>query len=321
MCITSNALTLTVTPEEQGVKLLRFLERRLQGHAPKSMLHKWIRTGQVRVNKGRAGPYHLLDAGDTVRLPPFALARQIQEAPDLELDLGPGLRVLEQTADYLVLAKSAGLPTQPGSPNTNRGADSVAGRLCAAFVDAPFIPAPAHRLDKQTSGIVLAGKNHTAQRRLHDLFRENAVSREYLAWVPGVWPHEQAVLLKDNLEQEHGSPVQALSVALPVQYLEGEAALLLVRLLTGRKHQIRVQLASRSFPVIGDARYGGPAFPLMLLHAYALGLPDEAEPSWSLLPEWPAPFMPDAARLFSARGLCDTIHIQRDILTPKESIT
>ena len=291
-----SALALTVTPMEQGMKLLRFLERRLQGYAPKSMLHKWIRTGQVRVNKGRAGPYHLLEAGDTVRVPPFALARSVQESQASscpERDLGPGLWILGQTADYMALAKSAGLPTQPGSAN----ADSVAERLRSVFMDEPFIPAPAHRLDKQTSGVVLVGRNHTAQRRLHALFRENAVRREYLAWVPGVWPHKQAVLLQDNLEQEHRSPVQALSVALPVQYLalhNREGTLLLVRLLTGRKHQIRVQLSSRGFPVIGDARYGGPPFRLMLLHAYALALPDETDLAWYLLPEWPAPFRPDA---------------------------
>jgi 23S rRNA pseudouridine955/2504/2580 synthase len=347
-------LILTVTPEERGMKLLRFLECRLQGHAPKSMLHKWIRTGQVRVNKGRAGPYHLLEQGDTVRMPPFAIARQVQTprltaeasaSPDFSHfgpDLGPGLRILGQGGGYMALAKSAGLPVQPGSANT----DSVAQRLRAAFVGEPFIPAPAHRLDKHTSGVLLAGKSHAAQRRLHALFRENAVRKEYLAWVPGTWPYKKAVLLRDRLEQQadasgyetmaalpggritefsesrdkpgcdRGEPGLALSVVLPVCYLGHhdttgcppairEATLLLVRLLTGRKHQIRVQLASRGFPIIGDARYGGPVFRPMLLHAFALALPPEGEeeigPEWSLFPEWPASFMPDAAALEAAR--------------------
>jgi len=306
MCRTS--LFLTVAPEEQGMKLLRFLERRLGGGAPKSMLHKWIRTGQVRVNKGRAGPHQLLNEGDTVRLPPFAEARHVEREPGAKQghaqevpDLGPGLRIIGQSADYMALGKSAGLPTQSG--NAHR--DSVAQRLRAAFKDAPFIPAPAHRLDTQTSGLILAGRNHPAQQRLHEAFRKNTARREYLAWVPGSWPHEQAILLRDTLER--GSPVQALCVALPVQYLEShKATLLLVRLITGRKHQIRVQLASRHFPVIGDARYGGPPFPLMLLHAYALSLPPEngeTGSAWSLPPEWPAPFMPDAAALNPALRL------------------
>jgi len=359
-------LTLTVTPEEQGMKLLRFLECRLQGHTPKSMLHKWIRTGQVRVNKGRTGPYHLLEQGDTVRMPPFAATRQIQTpfcpAAASGPDLGPGLRLLGQTGDYMALAKSAGLPTQPGLARRGGGGnggqrppaeekaqpgsantDSVVERLRAAFVGEPFIPAPAHRLDKHTSGVLLAGRSHTAQRRLHALFRENAVRKEYLAWVSGTWPYKKAVLLQDRLEQQADAsghemmvalpggrttkffrtaapreeePGQALSVVLPVHYLGThdttgyprgirEATLLLIRLLTGRKHQIRVQLASRGFPIIGDARYGGPIFRPMLLHAFALALPrsreEEAGPEWSLLPEWPALFMPDAAALDAVR--------------------
>jgi len=335
-------LTLTVTPEEQGMKLLRFLECRLRGHTPQSMLHKWIRTGQVRVNKGRTGPYHLLEQGDTVRMPPFAVTRQVQASPVFPYsgpDLGPGLRILGQTGDYMALAKNAGLPVQPGSANT----DSVVERLRAAFLGEPFIPAPAHRLDKHTSGVLLAGRSHTAQRRLHALFRENAVRKEYLAWVPGAWPYKKAVLLQDRLEQQADAsgyermaalpggrtielfrtdapreeePGQALSVILPVHSPQviREATLLLIRLLTGRKHQIRVQLASRGFPIIGDARYGGPVFRPMLLHAFTLALPpergeEEAGPEWSLLPEWPALFMPDATALDAARELltCETV--------------
>ena len=307
------------------MKLLRFLECRLQGHAPKSLLHKWIRSGQVRVNKGRAGPYHLLKADDTVRVPPFAVARPVQEAQEASClaagspALGPGLRIIAQTDDYMVLAKDSGLPTQPGSAN----ADSVAGRLRSAFSGAAFIPAPAHRLDKNTSGLLLAGKSHAAQRRLHELFRENAIHRDYLAWVPGVWPHENAVLLQDTLARQdqercghdgkdHPGSQEARSVALPLRTIElhdpalpralqdiREATLLLLRLLTGRKRQIRLQLSSRAFPIIGDVRHGGTAFPLMLLHAFALALPPEHEAklSWSLLPEWPAPFAPGSAPL------------------------
>lgn len=333
--------SLTVTEAERGMKLLRFLERRLQGHAPKSMLHKWIRTGQVRVNKGRAGPYHPLEQGDAVRIPPFAAARPIPSSPCVPSrggrfpDLGHGLRLVELTRDHLVLAKPAGLPTHPGSGNE----DSVAGRLRSAFMREAFIPAPAHRLDKDTSGIVLAGRSQTAQRRLHTLFLENAVCKEYLAWVPGAWPHEKAVLLRDVLEKRRGpsgyetmaalpggritalpcaaawtagTRGQALCAVLPVRCPEapallpvppgeGGATLLLIRLLTGRKHQIRVQLASRGFPLIGEERYGGPAARGLFLHAFAIGLPPETEEGtamkWSVPPEWPAPFMPNSEAL------------------------
>ena len=350
---TQRAPGLTVSEAEQGMKLLRFLERRLREHAPKSMLHKWIRTGQVRVNKKRAGPYDLLEAGDDVRLPPFAAARLCPAPPcasgrgappEGAPGLGPGLRVIGRTADCLALAKPAGLAAQPGSGNT----DSVAERLRSAIGAEPFIPAPAHRLDKGTSGILLAGMTHAAQSRLHALFRTGAVRKDYLAWVAGKWPHAGSVLLRDVLEKrsdasgreimaalpggealpfplspladEPGGSIagQALSVALPVislevpalsRFLPGaeEATLLLVRLLTGRKHQIRVQLASHGFPVIGDGRHGGPEFQPMLLHALAVSLPPEHEgergPEWFLLPEWLAPFMPEPGPLRRAQSV------------------
>ena len=347
---------LSVSPEEQGMKLLRFLERRLRDHAPKSMLHKWIRTGQVRVNKKRAEPYAVLTQGDVIRIPPFAVMRLCPlpaSAPDSECpctappDLGPDLRLIGRSGNYLALAKAAGLATQAGSGTT----DSVAGRLRAAFGQSPFIPAPAHRLDKHTSGIVLAGLSYTAQSHLHELFQRGGICKLYLAWVAGAWPYAESLVLRDLLEKNrdasgreymtarpggellplprihqealrteafrteklpHDSAGLALSAALPLAFLDTsalsgplakkkKATLLLLRLLTGRKHQIRVQLSSRGFALIGDARYGGPPFPLMLLHALSLSLPPEREgepgPAWFLPPEWPAPFMPDTALL------------------------
>ena len=363
---------LVVDSAESGMKLLRFLERRLEQDAGKSLLHKWIRTGQVRVNGGRVGPFLELSAGDLVRVPPFATVRDITRTsgqggnghcdtgPALAhkqagvfsgthpadaascqvptLELGADLPVIDLTGDYIVLAKPPGLPTQPGS-----GEDSVVRRLRGAFACQAFVPAPAHRLDKNTSGLVLAGRNHLAQRRLHELFKQNRVRKHYLAWVSAPWPHKELSLLEDSLEKRRDSagrekmvasengaclPLvseraralisgsnKALSVVLPVQYLEATdlppglsgnlpgAALMLVLLLTGRTHQIRVQFASRGFPLIGDGRYDGPRFSHMLLHCLSLGLPPGSAGQcleWSLYPDWPDPFKPGKAALAGA---------------------
>lgn len=354
---------LIVRPEESGMKLLRFLERRLDGEPPKNQLHKWIRTGQVRLNGGRAKAFSLLTAGDAVRVPPFALVRHI--APEAETEagaltreqdeaiseecrriLGPDLPVLAADRDILVLVKPGGLASQPGSGQE----DSVSSRLTRAFSGQAFIPAPAHRLDKHSSGLLVAARNHAAQRRLHELFKHGGAGKEYLAWAAGTWPHAAPCVLRDMLVQgrdaggrermealpgqaatlpitgglgaaffEHEEDGAALCIALPVQLTEdtgiqgySRATLFLIRLLTGRKHQIRVQLSSRGLPIIGDGRYGGPPYSRMLLHAWTLTLPPfagEAAPmpasgeerEFTALPAWPARFVPDTGLLLDAQ--------------------
>ena len=412
-------LALEVFASEDGMKLLRFLERRLAEQAPGAILHKWIRTGQVRVNGGRAKPFSRLAAGDQVRIPPFARARELattaddqktrqrppkgREHPPAGSDsrpafsppasfefslpsqssapaLGPDVDIVGRTPHLLVLAKPAGLPCQPG----DKGGDSLYARLASAFAEAAFIPAPAHRIDRHTSGLVAVGLSHAAQRRLHDLFASGGIRKDYLAWVLGDWPLSGPCLLEDRLirqdvdgreamttlpggritqlpEREDDreaalpafcaadAPGFAASAALSLQKLPAEAlprsffknpgfrpvvrksagapaksvppgrpgaTLLLLRLFTGRTHQLRVQLAYRGFPIIGDGRYGGPRFPGMLLHAFALSLPSDDTLSgqnpaqdtrldFRLPPSWPAPFSPDPALLSHARQRLD----------------
>lgn len=412
----ASAVILEVVASEDGMKLLRFLERRLAEHVPNAALHKWIRSGQVRVNGGRSKPFARLAAGDLVRLPPFAQARSLNtqtgspaggpaaefpgrkialpssaaspipaRTPDLLAHLGPDIHIVAHTPLLLVLAKPAGLPCQPGSGHT----DSLSARLASAFAGAPFIPAPAHRIDRHTSGLVAAGLSHSEQQRLHALFASGGVRKEYLAWIWGDWTPLGPCLLEDRLVKQstagregmaalpggrllplpektgayekanplapaaagNADPGFAASAALAVQRLFADelprslrhgsglrsltgktplhgagdapdapscATLLLLRLFTGRTHQLRVQLASRGFPIIGDGRYGSPPFPHMLLHAFALSLPDdgpghpalpraaEAQAAggrleFSLPPAWPAPFAPAPVPLGQAR--------------------
>ena len=386
---------LMVTAEEDGMKLLRFLERRLEPEPTKSQLHKWIRTGQVRVNGGRAKPFQELAEGDAIRIPPFAVAREIQAGPcfpgsGISEDNGMGygvsasptpltdrpstavpddISLIAETDTLLVLAKPAGLACQPGQGQR----DSLGDRLSRSFAGRPYIPAPAHRIDKHTTGIVLAGKSLASQRRLHALFRQGDIGKEYLAWVAGSWAYAFPCLLEDRLEirndgagresiaaepggtekelplrfgqagngyslvsarkdgpcgeeeedsDQSGKPGTARCIVIPVGFAKNlrlarantlpAASLLLIRLLTGRKHQIRVQLASRGCPIIGDGRYKGPLFSQMFLHAYAVRIPveDEIETGspqagicleYSVPPPWPARFMPEERALAEAR--------------------
>lgn len=306
-------MQLTVHAAEAGIKLLDFLARRLESAVSMAQLHRWIRTGQVRVNSGRAKPFDRLVAHDAVRLPPFA-APLVSEHPAKEITpvagqaIGPGLKVLAVTDELLVLDKAPGLATQPGSGQT----DSASQQLADFFAGSPYIPAPAHRLDKETSGLLLAGRTHAAQRRIHELLtaetQEHALVKEYLAWVPGLWPWRAPFVMEDCLEKgvEETGPYQgketmrvaqgtggqkALATVLPCS-VPGQgrhkASLLLVRLHTGRMHQIRVQLASRGFALYGDRKYGGQQAPCLLLHAHRLIFPDGQ--NFCSLPSWPSPF-------------------------------
>ncbi|MDR2893796.1 MAG: RluA family pseudouridine synthase [Deltaproteobacteria bacterium] len=357
-----------INEAEAGVRVLRFLERRLS--LPRPLLYRWLRSGQVRVNKGRVKADYLLCVGDELRLPPQAAAvppslpAASGNAP-VPQDLGPGLRLVQADKHVLLLCKDSGLPVQPGSGHT----DSVSQRLklfagpleagAPAFTEAgenslragtgAFAPIPAHRLDKQSSGLIVAGRTHIALRRLQELFSQKSgtadhasmiadssnenkalpqgdlspvmpamlpIERRYLVWVAGDFRLAAGIVLEDYIGPETGSDgrermavaeagqegvKQARGVYRILRFMPaspcGPASLLEVELLTGRKHQIRVQCASRGHPVIGDRRYNGPFFERLLLHAYKLTLPggDFMGESFAAvhglaLPDWPEPF-------------------------------
>lgn len=328
---------LVVSPEEAGQKLLQFLTRRLQGAVPGSALLKAIRTGQVRVDGGRKQPFFRLAAGQLVRVPPFqplpgqeadgshpvepaGVGQHETSRPDARPghgpDIGPEplpLTILYEDAGLVAVAKPAGLCAHAGT----RHPDSVADRLKALYAGASFLPVLAHRLDKDTSGILLAAKSYAELRLLGDLFATGGVAKTYLAWVDGSWPGGGTELLEDSLERLDlaagevagrkkivragaASPEGAAGGAGKLARCEvtpllrkRAATLMQVRLLTGRTHQIRVQLSLRGHPVISDAVYGRKVRGVsMLLHALCLRLPERV---LFLPPAWSGPFaLPEA---------------------------
>lgn len=296
-----------VTDAESGQKLLRFLERRLA--LPEALLHRWVRTGQIRINGSRCKPFDRLKKGDQVRLPPFAGALACQ-AKSISVDdakpgnegqqtvdnqtrlIRTGLDLLGNEGGVWALFKPAGLPVQSGTGQP----DSIAARLHEAWRDCYFQPAPAHRLDRDTSGVLLAGGDFEALRSLQEAFRDGALHKEYLVWVEGSWPVERPVLLKDWLRKEktdgvtrmclrgEGLPFarEALCIVNPIA-VDQKESLLQVRLLTGRTHQIRVQLAGVGYPALGDGKYGRGGTNLKL-HSLRVILQNGRE--FSCLPQW-----------------------------------
>ncbi|MCQ2443957.1 MAG: RluA family pseudouridine synthase [Mailhella sp.] len=281
---------LAVTEAEAGQKLLNFLRRRID--APDGDLHRWIRTGQVRINGSRAKAFDRLETGGTVRIPPFAALRRGADAgaPSRGAGSVPELPpVVYEDGEIIVLAKPAGLPVQGGSGHS----DSIASRLAAARAAADFVPAPVHRLDRDTSGLLVAGKTYASVRALTDAFAGRGgrpPHKVYLAWVEGFWREGEKTLrdflAKDETaekmvsvppsEASSASAKEALCIVRPMERrsIGGRPhTLLSVELLTGRKHQIRVQLSSRGHPVAGDGRYGKKG--KLMLHAWRLTIPRE----------------------------------------------
>ena len=297
---------LTVSRAESGQKLLNFLQRRIEAAAGE--LHKWIRSGQVRVNGGRSKAFDRVSEGDLVRVPPFAAlkapgsASPVRPRPAFANAFGGAaiLPVIYEDEDILVLNKPSGLPSQGGTGH----ADSVASLLAARFRHAEFVPAPVHRLDKDTSGLLIAGKSYAALRRLSDALAgrtETPPRKEYLAWVWGRWRMETG--------RTEGKEAQSIVRALETRDVQGRTAtLMLVRLLTGRTHQIRVQFASRGYPLAGDSRYGRPDGERLRLHAFRLTLMKEGRGTSSLsfrcLPSWNSPWELSES-VVHACGLCN----------------
>ncbi|MDD4701587.1 MAG: RluA family pseudouridine synthase [Desulfovibrio sp.] len=294
-----------VQETESGQKLLQFLQRRL--NLPQAMLHRWVRTGQVRINGSRCKPFSRVQTGDTIRLPPFALrmsaqcdtsepmplakARSSEAAAASPLPLPP----LVGTSGYLwAFDKPAGLPTHPGTGHE----DSLTTRLAQHFATASFMPTPVHRLDKETSGVLLVAASYAALDEAQCALRGQHMVKEYVAWIAGRWPHDETCLVRHFLRKDTvrgfekmcavsaDAPdgKEALCLVRPLQIEDG-ASLVQIRLLTGRTHQIRAQLANLGHPVLGDGKYGlarpGSA---LYLHALRLVLPES--PPFTSLPTW-----------------------------------
>ncbi len=283
---------LSVSAGEAGLKVIGFLERHFG--LPKSLLHRWIRTGQVRVNGGRVQPFARVKEGDTVRVPPFAeaVSRETGVTKTVDPEL-PELPVIGEKDGLVAVFKPAGLPTHPGTGHE----DSASERLRAMSGDSAFPITPAHRLDRDTSGVLLCGRTFQALTGAQELFRDHdRLGKEYLTWVEGHWPYKGEHVLRHYLAKRlvggqekmtaSENPADGREAVLAARALSfnGGATLLLVRIFTGRTHQIRVQLAAAGHPIVNDGKYGRPGNGPMYLHCFRLFLPDgtvfSAAPSW-----------------------------------------
>lgn len=246
----------TVDPEAAGQRIDNYLLRLLKG-VPKSHVYRILRSGEVRLNRRRAEPTVRLTAGDELRLPPLRLAMP-QKSAQVPLRYLPP--VLFEDEDLLAFDKPSGLAVHGGS-GVDFGLIELARR---ARPEAKFLEL-VHRLDRDTSGILLMAKKRAALVAMHAAFREGRVEKRYQALVKGSWRNEkQSVKLgltkfltgegerRVRIDAE-GSPSHTIFRRLQAW---SEASLVEAELKTGRTHQIRVHLAHLGFPIAGDEKYG-----------------------------------------------------------------
>lgn len=280
-----------ISEDEQGQRLDNFLLRLCKG-VPKSHVYRILRSGEVRVNSKRSDASYRLQQGDVLRIPPVRVAQKVEEVV-AGAEFKADLPVLYEDEALLVIDKPAGIAVHGGS-GVSFG---VIEALRRQRPQARFLEL-AHRLDRETSGILLIGKKRSALVALHDMFREGGTGgsgrgadKRYLVLVSGRWMdpvrNVRHPLLKYLLESgerrvrvaEGGKPSHTIFRLLARWE---NFSLLEAELKTGRTHQIRVHLAHLGFPIAGDEKYGDFALnkvlpreglKRMFLHAWKMGMP------------------------------------------------
>jgi 23S rRNA pseudouridine955/2504/2580 synthase len=244
-----------VTEDDAGQRIDNYLIARLKG-VPKSRIYRIIRSGEVRINSGRVEASRKVVAGDRIRIPPVRVA----ERDDAEPPPHYALPVLFEDEFLLAIDKPSGIAVHGGSGI----AHGVIESLRAMRRDARFLEL-VHRLDRDTSGVLLVAKKRSALTALHEMLRSRDMDKRYQVAVKGRFRNELQRVRAALAEHRTREGEKRVSVSERGQEAEtvfrrlsrgAEASLLEAELLTGRTHQIRVHLAHLGHPVLGDAKYG-----------------------------------------------------------------
>lgn len=260
----------TIDSDEAGQRIDNFLLARLKG-VPKSMIYRIIRKGEVRVNKGRIKPEYKINAGDSIRIPPVRVSEKEEIAVSPKLDKVSALAdcILYEDDHLMLINKPSGTAVHGGSGLSF----GVIEGLRALRPEARFLEL-VHRLDRDTSGVLLIAKKRSALRALHEQLRLKQMQKDYLALVRGQWQSHtkvvQAPLLKNILQSgervvkvsNEGKPSET---RFKVEERFEFATLVKASPVTGRTHQIRVHTLHAGHPIAFDDRYGDRDFDSQLV--------------------------------------------------------
>jgi len=254
----------TVLTDESGQRLDNFLIAQLN-KVPKSLVYRIIRKGEVRVNKKRAKPDYKINSGDLIRIPPVKVAEKAP-LPSAKLDKIARLEelILYEDASFIVVNKPSGLAVHGGS-GLNFGLIEGLRALRPNDKNLELV----HRIDRDTSGILLVAKKRSVLKLLHEQLRNKEMNKQYLALVRGQWQKRvrmvEAPLQKNTLQSgervvrvsAEGKPSQT---RFRIYQRYAEATLVEASPLTGRTHQIRVHCLHAGHPIAKDPKYGDTDF-------------------------------------------------------------
>ncbi len=297
--LADRAAQIEIASDEAGQRLDNFLLRRAKG-VPKSHVYRIIRGGEVRVNKKRVDADYRLLEGDVLRVPPMRIAEPAAEhttkravgsmrggGAETKRERATAFEIVFEDDDLVVIDKPAGIAVHGGSGISFGVIEQLRAQRNATRPDARVLEL-VHRLDRDTSGLLMIAKKRSALVKLHDDWREGRVKKRYLALASGPWPEakRQVKVALIKFTQAGGErrvrpavndEADAMAACTIFHRLEsfdgrdGVFALVDVELKTGRTHQIRAHLAHLGRSIVGDDKYGDFAVNKRLARADSAG--------------------------------------------------
>lgn len=262
----ASSTNLVVDEASEGQRIDNFLQKMLKG-VPKSHIYRILRSGEVRVNKKRITADFRLSLEDVVRVPPIRIA-EVKPASTLPVQTKFDQAIVYEDDAMLVINKPSGFAVHGGS-GVSRG---VIEQLRMERPQAKFLEL-VHRLDRDTSGVLMLAKKRSALVALHEAIRSNHMDKRYIMMVHGHWLEkkkhvtldlqkyvtssgERRVNVVTDPEKDKNNESQVSETIFYLTKQFGDFSLLEAKLITGRTHQLRVQLAHLGFPILGDDKYG-----------------------------------------------------------------
>lgn len=262
--------TVVVPANHADRRLDKFVMSQRKG-VPKSLVARLLRKGVIRVNGRKAKPEYRTVVGDEITLPPLTTTDRISRVP-AQLTEKVNASIVDETEEWVIVDKPSGLPVHTGTGHEHGVIEAL--RATRDGTELELV----HRIDADTSGLVLVAKGHAALRRLQDNMVAGRITRRYLALVEGAWP-DSLHDLRHPLRHYRGrarvaADGQPAHTRFTVRTRIGRrATLIAAELVTGRKHQIRVHTSFAGHPIIGDRLHGRTTAPRLMLHATELVVP------------------------------------------------